>query len=112
MERRKESRVKTELAVRVSGFDADGQVFSQLVTVQDVSGGGARLQGVRRALLVGTAVTLQYHGMRAVFTVVRVEQGSKQGEVGLQMLPSQPDIWSVHISKLRATQESEITTKG
>jgi len=89
-----------------------GKFSVSLVAIHDVSRGGARLQGVRSRLLVGTAVTLQYHGMKAAFKVVRAEQGSKQGEVGLHMLPSQPDIWSVQISKLRATQESEITTKG
>jgi len=39
------------LAVRISGVDADGQVFSQLVTVHDVSQSGALLQGMRGVLL-------------------------------------------------------------
>ena len=98
-----------------TGFrNADGQVFSQLVTVHDVSQSGALLQDMRGVLLAGATVTLRYRGMKAEFTVVRVGtgQGRKQGEIGLQILPSQPDIWSVHISKLLATQESEITTKG
>jgi len=51
--------------------------------------------------------------MKAEFTVVRVGtgQGRKQGEIGLQILPSQPDIWGAHISKLAATQESKRTAR-
>jgi hypothetical protein len=108
MEQRKEPRVKPEMAVRASGIDPDGKIFSQLVKVCDVSKGGARLQGVRHVMLVGGTVTLQYQGKKADFRVVRVgiEQGHRQAEVALQILPSQPDIWDVHTKDLTAALES------
>jgi hypothetical protein len=102
MEQRREPRIKPEMAVRASGVDADGQAFSQLVKVCDISSRGARLQGVRPGLLVGGTVILQYQGKKAEFKVIRVEagKGRRQIEVGLQISPSQPDIWGAYSSRL------------
>jgi len=103
----KEPRCKPELSVWTSGVDSDGQAFSQLVTVGDISKSGARLQSVSSVLIVGATMTLQDRGMKAEFTVVRVgsEQGRKQGEVGLQILPSQPDIRGAYTGNLPETRE-------
>jgi hypothetical protein len=108
MGQRKERRVTPDLSVRASGIDAAGQAFSQLARVRDISRSGARLQRVRSPLLVGGSITLQYREMKAEFRVVRVvtDPSDKQGEVGLQILPSQPDLWGVYISDLVATSEN------
>ncbi len=62
------------------------------------------MQGLRQALNVGSTVILQYQGKKAEFKVIRVEtgKGRKQIEVGLEIFPSQPDIWSAYTSKLPA----------
>jgi hypothetical protein len=54
MGQRKEPRFKPELSVWTPGVDSDGQAFSSLVTVSDISKSGARLQSVSSVLLVGT----------------------------------------------------------
>jgi len=95
MERRREPRIKTTLAVRVSGVDANGKAFTKLAGVGDVSKTGARLHGLREQLLVGAVITLHYQGMKADFRVmwVKTEQSSKRAEIGLRIFQSQPNIW-------------------
>ena len=114
MDRRREQRIKTTLAVRVSGVDANSKAFSKLAGVGDVSKTGARLEGLREHVLVGAVITLQYQGMKADFRAmwVRTEENSKRAEIGLRILESQPNIWRNHFEENPVSAKNDLSDES
>ena len=99
MDRRRNPRVTVLLPVRVWGVDAHSLPFTQLVTVKNLSTNGAVLRGLRRRVNPGEILEVQTGEGKAQFRVVWVgRMGSRrEAEVGLQSLPSEPQILDLHL---------------
>ena len=103
-DKRRRSRVKAVLPVRVASSDPSGKSYSELVHTLDISEAGARLGSVHQLLKIGTLLTLQYKQHRGTFRVVWTEQlsGSREHQVGLQALNAR-DLWGCG-AELRSRQ--------
>jgi hypothetical protein len=102
MDRRRKPRVAAHLSVRVWGVDAYSLPFIELARVKNISGGGAVIQGLRRQVRPGQTLEVQSDEGKAQYRVVWVGRiGSRrEGEVGVQTLPSEPDnIWEVNLER-------------
>jgi hypothetical protein len=99
MDRRQKSRVTALVPVRVWGVDAFALPFMQLASVRNISGGGAVIQGIRRQLLPGETLEVQLGVSKAQFRVVWVGTPGtrREGEIGVESLPSEPSIWDVNL---------------
>jgi hypothetical protein len=97
MDRRQNPRVPAFLPVRVWGVDAHGLPFTELARARNISGGGAVVQGLSRRLKPGEILEVQTDEGKAQFRLIWVGRvGSRtEGEIGLQSLPSEPDIWNL-----------------
>jgi hypothetical protein len=94
--KRRVDRSKAVLPVRISGNDASGESYSELVHTLDVSRTGVRLGAVRRRLEVGSVIVLQYRQHKAEFRVVWTKplgSGPEQ-QVGLES-GAQKDLWGL-----------------
>ena len=101
MDRRRKPRVAALLSVRVWGVDAHSLPFIELGRVRNIIGGGAVIQGLRRQVRPGQMLEVQSDEGKAQYRVVWVGRiGSRrEGEVGVQVLPSEPDIWDVNLAR-------------
>lgn len=101
-EKRRRSRMKAVLPVRVSGNDISGNSYSELVHTLDITESGARLGSLRQALKVGSLITVQYKQHRATFRVVWSElvSGRTEHQVGIEAV-DQKDVWGLG-AELRA----------
>jgi hypothetical protein len=99
MDRRRNPRVTVLLPVRLWGVDAHSLPFTQLVTVKNFSASGVVVQGLRRQVNPGEILEVQTGDGKAQFRVVWVGRlGSRRdGEAGLQSLPSEPQIWDLNV---------------
>ena len=70
IERRQESRARSDIAVRISGRDASGKPFAQSVVASSISSGGALLSGMEQQVRPGDLVLVEYQGRRARFRIV------------------------------------------
>src|SRR5713226_2559926 len=94
MEKRKTSRHKSAIPVRISGM-ANGKPFRTDATALDVGWTGARLSGVYVFNRPGETIRVQCGKEKGLFTVVWVaERSSKEyGQIGLQNLNPMNWIW-------------------
>lgn len=99
MDRRRKPRVMAFLPVRVWGVDAHSLPFSQLARARNISGGGAVIHGLGRQVKPGEVLEVQTDEGKAQFRVVWVGRtgGRSAGEIGVQCLPSEPDIWDLSL---------------
>jgi hypothetical protein len=70
VDRRREPRAESSLAVLVWGADAQGLPFAQAALARNISGQGALLFGINQALRYGDLIIVQYQKLRARFRVV------------------------------------------
>jgi hypothetical protein len=66
VEHRQEQRARSDLAVQVSGLDANGDAFSQSVNASNISRGGALLSGLSWGVRAGDLVWVEYRAGRHV----------------------------------------------
>ncbi|HTR65677.1 MAG TPA: hypothetical protein VMH85_07890 [Terriglobales bacterium] len=99
MDRRQKLRVEAALPVRVWGLDAQYRPFTDLARVNNISSGGAVLQGIGRRLRAGEILEMQYAGEKVQVRVVWAGRPGtcNEGMVGVQHLPSQSHIWDVNL---------------
>ena len=104
MDRRSQQRISVELQVQIWGMDAHARPFTQPVSLRTISGRGATLQGVHAQLKPGDVLDLQYQGSKAQFRVVWLgKSGTEmQGEVGVENLSSEVQLWDVDPLKCAA----------
>ena len=93
---RSRNRQKAVLPARISGVDAAGNAYSDLVHTLDVTESGVRLGAVHGNLKLGSLVTLQYKQHKADFRVVWISKRpcGKEYQVGLQALVKR-DLWGL-----------------
>jgi hypothetical protein len=95
-DKRRRSRVKAVLPVRLSGKDNSANSYCELVHTLDVSESGARLGSLRNPLKVGSLITLQYKQHKATFRVVWIEpvSGRTEHQVGIEAV-NHKDLWGL-----------------
>jgi len=108
-DKRRRSRKKAVLPVRVCKTDGSGNSHSELVHTLDITDTGARLGGVREPFKVGTLLTLQYKQHRASFRVVWTKPvpGRTEYSVGIEAVAGK-DVWGLG-ADLRAYGKSQST---
>ncbi|GAC1433423.1 MAG: hypothetical protein NVS1B11_15860 [Terriglobales bacterium] len=101
MDRRRTPRVETHLPVRVWGLDAYSHPFILMATARNISLSGAVIQGIRRQMRPGEIIEVQLENQKAEFRVVWVGRSAsnREGEVGIEILPSEPCIWDVNLDQ-------------
>jgi len=109
MDRRRNRRVTALLPVRIWGVDGEGLPFSQVARAKNISSNGAVLQGMLHTMKAGELLHLKLGQHQAEFRVVWVGKlgTCRQGEVGIETIPSEPNIWDVNLVRC-----SEFAGKG
>jgi hypothetical protein len=95
MEHRPESRVETQIHVRVWGMDADARPFFQNAVANNISSEGAQLLGINHPLKAGDVIGIQHGERKARFKVVWVTDAGavRKVEAGVQILQGQESPW-------------------
>ena len=103
MGKRRHSRVKSILPVKVSGKVED-KPFTQVVHTLDISRAGTRLGGFRTAVKLGDVVTLNYKHWRGNFKIVWLgpKGTSAEGEAGLQAVSPTDCFWTEIANEIMA----------
>jgi hypothetical protein len=101
--KRRGTRTKAVLPVRVKGKDSAGQPFEELVHTLDVTPEGARLGSVRRQLNLLDEITIFYRQRKIQFRVVWTKklQGTSEFQVGLQAVTQENEAWGLNLSEFR-----------
>lgn len=99
MDRRRNPRVCAPLPVRLWGMDAHDRPFMTVATLKDISSTGACIHGLRKQLKPDTILEVQLGEEKAQFRVAWVGRlgTRKEGQIGLESLPSEPYIWDVNL---------------
>ncbi|HYM75844.1 MAG TPA: PilZ domain-containing protein [Candidatus Dormibacteraeota bacterium] len=95
--KRRGSRTKAVLPVRIKGKDAAGKNFEELAHTLDVTASGIRLGSVRRELRTLDELTVFFRQRKIQFRVVWTKkmQGTSEFQVGLQALTQDKDVWGL-----------------
>lgn len=91
--KRRGTRTKAVLPVRIKGKDSNGKAFEELAHTLDVTTTGVRLGSVRRELSVKDEVTVLFRQRRIQFRVVWTKKmkGTSEFQVGLQALTQEKE---------------------
>ena len=97
--KRRGSRTKAVLPVRIKGKDAAGQAFDEMAHTLDVTTTGVRLGSVRRELNPQDEVTIFYRQRKMQFRVVwsKKMKGTLEFQVGLQALTQEKEVWGLSL---------------
>jgi len=103
--KRRGSRTKAVLPVRIKGKDRTGKAFEELVHTLDVTASGVRLGSIRRELHLFDEVTVFYRQRKMLYRVVWVKKlkGTSEFQIGLQALTHEKEAWGLSFSE----QESQ-----
>ena len=114
MGQRREPRIESRLPVRIFGTDAGGKVFSESVFTLDISREGAKLEGVRAKIKVGEIVGISHGANKSRFAVRWVGQAGtpRDGQVGVQNLTPEKDIWNVTVPSTRIDTYLQRSSSG
>ena len=106
--KRRGSRTKAVLPVRIKGKDSTGKPFEELAHTLDVTATGVRLGSVRRELSVKDEITILFRQRRMQFRVVWTKKmkGTSEFQVGLQALTQEKEAWGLNLAE-PAKQTSE-----
>src|SRR6202049_3533198 len=78
VERRQEPRAQTDLAVQISGRDANGMSFRQSATARSISNSGALLSGLFQEIRSGDLLWVEYQQRKARFRIVWVRDSRSE----------------------------------
>jgi PilZ domain len=95
MGNRREPRTEKNLAVRIFGTDADGQIFSEKVTTVNVSQHGAEISGLTASLKLDDIVGLSHGPNKSQFQIKWIGQAGtpKADHAGLLNLHPDKAFW-------------------
>jgi hypothetical protein len=112
-ERRKQSRVRVELRVEVSGKDASSETFSQSAMASNLSRSGALLSGVAAVLRCGDRLSVKYGERQAKFRIIWVlDRGAHDGcEVAVHRLAESPCPWEAVLGLQETARECETSDR-
>jgi PilZ domain-containing protein len=112
MEKRPETRLPTEIPVRVWGMDADGKPFFQNATASNLSSEGALLSRLAHPLKAEEIVGIQYGEKKARFQIkwVKPVGVTKAFEAGVRILQGQIAPWQDLTAETRAA--SNLSPRG
>jgi hypothetical protein len=98
--KRRGSRTKAVLPVRIKGKDSSGKAFEELAHTLDVTASGVRLGSIRRELSARDEVTILFRQRRMQFRVVWTKKmkGTSEFQVGLQALTQEREAWGVNFA--------------
>ena len=93
--KRRGSRTKAVLPVRIKGKDSAGQTFDELAHTLDVNSSGIRLGSVRRELSEHDELTVFFRQRKMQFRVVWTKKmkGTSEFKVVLQALTQEKEAW-------------------
>lgn len=99
--KRRVSRTKAVLPVRIKGRDNSGKAFEDLAHTLDVTATGVRLGSVRRELSEQDEVTILFRQRKMQFRVVwtRKMKGTSEFQVGLQALTQEKEAWGLSLAE-------------
>lgn len=99
--KRRGSRTKAVLPVRIKGKDSTGKVFEDLAHTLDVTTTGVRLGSIRRELSVKDEITILFRQRRMQFRVVWTKKmkGTSEFQVGLQALTQEKEAWGLNFAE-------------
>lgn len=99
--RRRGTRTKAVLPVRIKGKDSSGKAFEELAHTLDVTPAGIRLGSVRRELQEHQEVTIFFRQRKMQFRVVWTKkmQGTSEFQVGLQALTQEKEAWGLNFGE-------------
>src|SRR5882757_4593096 len=94
-ERRQERRTAADLAVQISGRDANGITFRQSATASSISNGGALLTGLSQELRSGDLLWVEYQQRKARFRIVwvRDSQSEQKTQAAVHKLEKEECPW-------------------
>lgn len=109
IERRKQSRVRVELRVEISGMDAVSENISQSVLATHLSRSGALLRGVAAVLRCGDLLMVKYGEREAAFRIVWVlDCGAQDGfEVAVHRLANSRCPWEAVLALQESSSRRE-----
>lgn len=95
--KRRGSRTKAVLPVRIKGKDSAGKPFEELVHTLDVNASGIRLGSIRRELSEQDEVTIFFRQRKMQFRVVWTKKmkGTSEFQVGLQAVTQEREAWGM-----------------
>ena len=103
-EKRKGSRSKAVLPVRVKGTDSAGKAFDEIAHTLDVTPAGIRLGSIRRVLNVLDEISVFYRQRKIQFRVIWTRQlkGTSEFQVGLQTVTTEREIFGIALPEFAA----------
>jgi hypothetical protein len=110
-DKRRGSRAKAVLPVRVKGTDSSGKAFDELAHTLDVTPTGIRLGSIRRVLNVLDEISVFYRQRKIQFRVVWTKQlkGTSEFQVGLQAVTQEREVWGITLPEFRGQAVSQAT---
>src|SRR6266568_9010226 len=114
MGNRREPRKAMEMSVRIFGTNHGGRIFSENVTIVDVSLNGAKVRGVKAQLKLDDIIGVTYGKNKVHFRVKWVgESGSpSEGQIGLLNLTPERPLWDFAVPSRATDTFSFATTKN
>jgi hypothetical protein len=108
--RRRGTRTKAVLPVRIKGKDSAGVAFEDLVHTLDLNAAGARLGSIRRVLNVLDEITVFYRQRRLQFRVVWTRQlkGTSEFQIGLQAVTSEKEAWGLNLPEQQIASAPQV----
>lgn len=99
--KRRGSRTKAVLPVKIKGKDSSGKAFEELAHTLDVTPTGVRLGSVRRELNAQDEVTILFRQRRMQFRVVWTKKmkGTSEFQVGLQAVTQEREAWGMSFAE-------------
>ena len=109
MGRRRATRAKMVLPVRVWGMDSLGKPFTQLAHTLDITATGARLSGFHSQLNLDDVIAIQYRHRKARFRVAWVGRLKAGGEtlIGVQCMEQERNLWGLELEGNEQRDEFE-----
>lgn len=106
--KRRGSRTKAVLPVRIKGKDCTGKPFEELAHTLDVTASGVRLGSIRRELSAQEEVTVFFRQRKMQFRVVWTKKlkGTSEFQVGLQAVAHEKEAWGLTFAE-QSKQSSE-----
>ena len=110
MATRRELRKDVALTVRIFGTDANGHVFSEIVSTVNVSLEGAMLRGVDRPVKAGEIIGLTYGKNKARFRVQWAGEpgGPLEGRIGVQNVAPSTSIWGIPLPQKGLDEQGRV----